>query len=39
MYEDETTDVESGLAGNTKDDEEPAMDTGLYCEVPTPEAN
>ena len=39
MYEDDTTYVESGLAGNTEDDEDPALDTGLDREVPTTEAN
>ena len=39
MYEDYTTDLKGGLAGNTKDDEDPAMDTLLDREVPTPELN
>ena len=39
MYEDDTTDVEGGLPGNSKDDEEPAMATGLNRDVPTPEVN
>ena len=39
MYEDDTTDVEGGLTNNTEDDEDPAMDTGLYRKVPTPEVN
>ena len=39
MYEDNTTDVGGGLAGNTKYDEDPAMTTGLHLEVPTPEVN
>ena len=39
MYEDDTMDAEGGLAGNTEDDEDPVMSTGLDCEVPTPEAN
>ena len=39
MYEDNTTDVESGLAGKTKNDEDPDMATGLDREVPTPDVN
>ena len=39
MYEDDTIDVEVGLAGNTEYDEGPAMAIGLYREVPTPEGN
>ena len=39
MYKYYTTYVECGLVGNTGDDEDPDMDTGLYREVPTPEAN
>ena len=39
MYDDYTTDVEGGLAGNTESYEEPAMSTGLDRELPTPEAN
>ena len=39
IYEDDTTDVESGSAGNTEDDEDPAMTTGLDRKIPTPEAN
>ena len=31
--------MEGGLSGKTEDDEDPAMATGLYCEVPTPEVN
>ena len=36
MCEDETTDAEGGLEGNTEDDEEPAMDTGFEIKVPMP---
>ena len=39
MYEDETADVEGGIAGITEDEEDPAMATGLDREVSTPEAN
>ena len=39
MYEDDTTDVSGGLAGNTEDYDDPDMATGLDCEVPTPEVN
>ena len=39
MYGDDTTDVEGGLAVNNKDDEDPAIATGLDREVPTPEVN
>ena len=39
MYEEFTTDVKGGLSGNTEDDEDPAMDTRLDHEVPTPEVN
>ena len=33
MYEDDTTDAEGGLAGNTEDDEEPVIATALYRKV------
>ena len=39
MYEDDNTDAEGGLTGNTEDDEDPAMDTGLDREVPMSEEN
>ena len=39
IYEDDTTEMEVGLVGNNKDDEDPAMDTELDREVPTLEAN
>ena len=39
MYEDDTTDMEGGLSGNTEDYEDPSMDTGLCRKVPTPELN
>ena len=39
IYEDNTIDVECGLAGNTEDDEEPSLDNGLDREVPTPDLN
>ena len=39
MYEDITTDAESGFAGNTEDYEDPLMDNGLDREVPMPEFN
>ena len=39
MYEDNTTYVEGGLAGNTEDKNTPAMDTGLDREFPMPEVN
>ena len=39
IYEDYTMDGKDGLAGNTKDDNDPAMATGLYREVPTSEVN
>ena len=39
MYEEDTTDVDSGFSGNTEDDEDPSMAIGLDLEVPTPEEN
>ena len=39
MYEDDTTDAEVGLAGNTEGDEYPVISTGLDRKVPTPEMN
>ena len=39
MYEDYTIDVEGGLADNTEDDEDLDIATGLFREVPKPEAN
>ena len=39
MYEDDTIDVEGGLAGKTEDNSDPAIATGLDREVPTPEFN
>ena len=39
MYEEDTTDVEGVLAGNTEEDEDHSMDTGLYSKVPTSESN
>ena len=37
--EDDTTDVEGGLANKSEDDEIPVMDTGLDHHVPKPEVN
>ena len=39
IYEDDTTYVEDGLAGNTEDDKDTNMATGLNHQVPTPESN
>ena len=39
MYEENSTDLEGVLAGNTKDDEDPDMATVLDREVTTPELN
>ena len=39
MYEDNTTDKEGGLSGNTEDNKYPIMVTGLDRKVPTPEVN
>ena len=39
IYEDNTADVNGGLAGNNEDDEDPVMATGLDHEVPTPKVN
>ena len=39
MYEDYTIDVEGGLADNTEYDEDLDIATGLYREIPKPEAN
>ena len=39
MHEDDTIDVEGCLAGNTEDDEDLVMATGLYHELPTSETN
>ena len=38
MYEDETADVEGGLAGKAEYDEDPYMDIWLDGEVPKPKA-
>ena len=39
MYEDDTIESEDGLTDKTKDEEDPAMATGLDRKVPTPEVN
>ena len=39
MYEYNTTDVEGGLSGKTKYDEDPDTATVLYREVPTSDLN
>ena len=39
MYEDDTIDVEGGLADKSEDNEVPVMATGLDRQVPTPEVN
>ena len=39
IYENNITDVKGGLAGNTKEYNDPDMATGLDLEVPTPEIN
>ena len=39
MYDEDTTDVDGGLAVKTEEDEDPNIDTGLDCEFPTPEVN
>ena len=39
MYEDDKTDAKGSMAGNTEDDEETVMSTGLDRDIPTPEVN
>ena len=39
LYEGDTTYVKGGLEGNTEYGEDPDMDTGLDCHVPTSEVN
>ena len=39
MYEENTINAEGDLAGETEDDEDPIMDTGLDHKVPTPDVN
>ena len=39
MYDNDTRDVEGGLADKSEDDDIPVMDTGLDHQVPTPEVN